>query len=130
MANDAENITADQAQYIQQLKAKWNDLESLMEQLPFVMSMPVRQAVDDQEKRKLKRTIEALRDENARLASENSRLRTDRFAEFKGEDYWIYQGDGSDKLRELVCPVVIRADLLADIVESITGEWGKGWPTE
>ena len=41
-------------------------------------------------------------------------LQLRQFARFAEEECWIYQGDGSDNLKTLVCPVVISA---ADLLE-------------
>ena len=36
---------------------------------------------------------------------------------FAGEECWIYQGDGTDNLESLVCPVVIRPETLKRIID-------------
>ncbi len=66
---------------------------------------------------KLERMLEAYRQENTRLAGENSILRATRFKEFNNEECWIWQGDGEDHLESLVCPVVIRASDLQSIID-------------
>ena len=45
------------------------------------------------------------------------------FARFNGQECWIYQGDGTDHLESLVCPVVISApELLKLITDSKGGQ--------
>lgn len=69
-------------------------------------------------KRKLQRAEsirDTIRDENKRLYSELHDLKVSRFARFNNEECWIYQGDGSDFLDSLVCPVVIDAKTLIEL---------------
>ncbi len=51
-----------------------------------------------------------------RLSVENAKLRATRFARFNNEECWIYTGEGDDHLESLVCPVVIGAAKLLDII--------------
>lgn len=44
-------------------------------------------------------------------------LRAKKFARFKNEECWIYQGDGQDHLESLVCPVVIDAKILLKLLK-------------
>src|SRR5690554_4562546 len=40
----------------------------------------------------------------------------EKFKRFNGQEYWMWAGDGSDRLETLTCPVVITpADLMAII---------------
>lgn len=53
--------------------------------------------------------VAEIRHKDAEIAD----LRQRKFARFNNEDCWMYQGDGDDNLESLVCPVVISAyDLL------------------
>ncbi|WP_111639961.1 hypothetical protein [Marinomonas shanghaiensis] len=63
---------------------------------------------------KLQRAFEHLKAENDRLHSNLGKLARVQFRRFNDEECWIWQGDGSDHLESLVCPVVISAsDLMA-----------------
>ena len=42
-------------------------------------------------------------------------IKNHRFANFANEECWIYQGDGSDHLESLTCPVVISASKLIEL---------------
>lgn len=44
-------------------------------------------------------------------------LRAKKFTRFHDDECWIYQGDGSDNLESLVCPVVISAPELIKLIE-------------
>lgn len=55
--------------------------------------------------------------EHARLNAEIAELKQRRFVRFTNEECWIFQGDGTDNLESLVCPVVIRADVLKRIID-------------
>ena len=44
-------------------------------------------------------------------------LKRRSLAPFAKEEFWIYQGDGTDNLESLVCPVVIRPDTLKRIID-------------
>jgi len=55
--------------------------------------------------------------EISRLNAEIAELKRSRFRRFNNEDCWIYQGDGTDNLEALVCPVVIRPDTLKRIID-------------
>jgi len=48
------------------------------------------------------------------LEAEVAKLRSIKFKRFSNQDYWIYQGDGSDHLESLVCPVVMSAQQVAE----------------
>jgi hypothetical protein len=64
---------------------------------------------------KLRLTNDALLRENVRLATANTKLRTERFRNFNNDECWVYQGDGEDHLESLVCPVVISAQKLIEL---------------
>jgi hypothetical protein len=57
-------------------------------------------------------------EENKRLAAENTQLRVDRFKRFNGDECWIYDEHGENHLESLVCPVVIKADVLRNIISN------------
>lgn len=66
-------------------------------------------------RRKLQRSEsirDSIRDENLELYSQLHDLKVSRFHRFNNEECWIYQGDGSDHLDSLICPVVIDAKTL------------------
>lgn len=50
------------------------------------------------------------------LTAEVAKLREQKFARFANEECWIYQGDGTDHLESLVCPVVIVPEKLLEIL--------------
>lgn len=50
-------------------------------------------------------------------------LKQKKYARFANEECWIYQGNNSDHLESLVCPVVISAEKL---IELITSQPGNG----
>lgn len=52
--------------------------------------------------------------------AERDELRLLKFARFNNEDCWLYQGDDNDHLESLVCPVVISAPKLIEILERNT----------
>lgn len=52
--------------------------------------------------------------ENKRLSSDNTELRTKRFARFNNEDCWIYDSEMDNHLESLVCPVVISPQKLME----------------
>lgn len=54
--------------------------------------------------------------ENFRLKAEIKELKDRRFVRFADDECWIYQGDGTDNLDTLVCPVVIQADVLKHLI--------------
>lgn len=54
--------------------------------------------------------------ENFRLKSEIKELKDRRFVRFNNEECWIFQGDGTDNLESLVCPVVVRPDVLKRLI--------------
>lgn len=64
---------------------------------------------------KLRRTVEEVIRENKRLAAEITELRVQRFVHFHEEECWVYQGDGSDYLESLVCPVIISPKRLLEL---------------
>ena len=45
-------------------------------------------------------------------------LKEQRFVRFANDECWIYQGDGHDYLESLVCPVVISAKKLMELIKS------------
>lgn len=48
-------------------------------------------------------------DEVRLLGEEVDNLRAKKFAHFRNDECWIYQGDDEDHLESLTCPVVISA---------------------
>ena len=59
--------------------------------------------------------IDQMINQLAELKCKILRLEGKVFAEFNGEECWIFQPDGDNHLEELVCPVVIHpADLIAE----------------
>jgi hypothetical protein len=54
---------------------------------------------------------------NERLVGTIDNLRLKQFTRFAEDDCWIWQGDGSDSLETLVCPVVISASDLKAIID-------------
>lgn len=63
------------------------------------------------------RKYEALKQDIQRVTAENTDLRLTRFKRFNDEECWLYQGDGEDHLESLVCPVVINAAQLKEILD-------------
>ena len=55
-------------------------------------------------------------EEIKRLHMEIRHLKDTKFHRFNNEDRWIYQGDGTDNLESLSCPVVIAPKILMDFV--------------
>lgn len=51
--------------------------------------------------------------------TEIEKLRNIKFARFNNEDCWVYQGDGTDNLDSLVCPVVIAPYTLLDLTAKL-----------
>lgn len=43
-------------------------------------------------------------------------LKREKFKKFRGEECWIWAGDGSDELETLMCPVVISPSDLLEII--------------
>lgn len=43
-----------------------------------------------------------------------------KFARFGNEDCWLYQGDGSDDLDSLVCPAVVKPQMLSGILDTVS----------
>lgn len=50
-----------------------------------------------------------------KLQAEINSLKEKQFAHFANEECWIYQGDGTDHLESLVCPVVISPQKLIEL---------------
>lgn len=59
------------------------------------------------EMNKLRRREDGFIEHIKQLEKQVAELRAIKFCRFGNEDYWIYQGDGSDHLESLVCPVVV-----------------------
>jgi hypothetical protein len=59
--------------------------------------------------------MEAMARELGRANEEIIKLRMQKFAYFNEEECWIYQGDGTDELESLVCPVLISAKDLIEL---------------
>lgn len=66
---------------------------------------------------KLMLTNDHLIRENLRLSEENSRLILEKFKRFNNEECWIFQDDDEDHLESLVCPVVISASKLSELIK-------------
>lgn len=71
----------------------------------------------------LQRDNERMAQANAGLVGElkaanerNHALEARTHARFRNEECWIWQGDGSDELESLTCPVVIRPEVLAALM--------------
>lgn len=71
---------------------------------------------------KLQRLVDHLTKENARQSEEIRELKQTQFRWFNNEECWIWQGDGSDHLESLACPVVISPKDLQALI-------GKEKPT-
>lgn len=69
---------------------------------------------------KAERSRDACKDAYLKSEQENAKLRVKVFRSFNDEECWIWQGDGSDHLESLVCPVVIHPIDLQQLI-------GKGW---
>ncbi len=78
-------------------------------------------STEDREIGRLKSALEANIAVLRHLGAENAELRAKRFVRFNNEECWIYQGDGSDHLESLVCPVVISTRQLQYILGEIQG---------
>ena len=70
--------------------------------------------------------IDSLRNAVKMMKKEIATLREQKFVRFNDEECWIYQGDGSDHLESLVCPVVISAGKLLEL----STKSGLLWPDE
>lgn len=66
---------------------------------------------------KTDRVVANLEQECDELVVENARLKRRNFVKFREDECWVWHGDGSDNLESLVCPVVISAEDLKDIIE-------------
>lgn len=66
---------------------------------------------------KLQRMAAYLLKENEKLSATVRELNIKQFRRFNEEECWIWQGDGSDYLESLVCPVVISARDLQPLVK-------------
>lgn len=51
--------------------------------------------------------------------TEIAELRGQKFKRFNDQEYWIYQGDGEDYPESLVCPVVMSAEQLREMLAKI-----------
>ena len=67
---------------------------------------------------KLQRLAAWLYEKNKQLSLENLALNVKQFKAFNGEECWIWQGDGSDHLESLCCPVVIHPIDLREIINA------------
>lgn len=67
------------------------------------------------EEAKAKRVRDYLKTKNKELEDEVHNLGVQMFRTFNEEECWIYQGDGSDYLESLVCPVVISPKVLLEL---------------
>lgn len=76
-----------------------------------------KEVLSEFELRKLQRMAAYLYDENARLQEQMHDLNCKQFKWFNDEECWIWQGDGSDNLKTLVCPVVISPKDLMKILK-------------
>jgi hypothetical protein len=50
------------------------------------------------------------------LAKIKEKLKPNEFARFREDECWIYQGDGTDYPESLVCPVVMTAQQLRELL--------------
>lgn len=66
---------------------------------------------------KLQRMAAYLLKENEMLSAAVRELNLKQFKRFNEYECWIYQGDGSDHLESLVCPVVISARDLQSLIK-------------
>lgn len=66
---------------------------------------------------KLMLTNDHLIRENLRISQENSRLISEKFKRFNNEECWIFQDNDEDHLKSLVCPVVISASKLSELIK-------------
>lgn len=76
-----------------------------------------KESYSDFEIRKLQRTANYLYDKNNELEEQLSELKKNQFKTFNDEECWIWQGDGSDNLDTLVCPVVISPRDLSELIK-------------
>jgi hypothetical protein len=53
----------------------------------------------------------------SKLQEENVRLRSEKFKRFNNEECWIYDETGDNHLESLVCPVVISASTLSELLK-------------
>jgi hypothetical protein len=65
----------------------------------------------------LRSQVETCKEVHALDLKELEFLRIQKFARFNNEDCWIYQGFGDDHLESLVCPVVISAPALIELID-------------
>lgn len=69
----------------------------------------------------LQNIIEGLVLELRQKEAEILSLKHQKFAQFNNEECWIYQGNGDDHLESLVCPVVISAHNLQQLIDTANG---------
>lgn len=65
---------------------------------------------------KLQRNVSEAHKREEALEAYIRELQSRKFVKFAGEECWVWQGDGSDNLERLVCPVVIRPGDLMEII--------------
>ena len=82
-----------------------------------VLIWPITQSINMNTIEKLQSMLSNALADNAALHRENQELRNTRFVRFNEDECWIYQGDGEDHLESLVCPVVIHADVLDELIQ-------------
>lgn len=82
--------------------------------------------MSEQTLERMQASFRAMAEENKRLATENTELRTRRFVRFNQEECWIYDITGENHLESLVCPVVISAVELSRILLHSQGEPRNG----
>jgi len=66
---------------------------------------------------KLQRMAAYLLKENEKLSATVRELNLKQFRWFNDDECWIWQGDGSDHLESLICPVVISARDLQPLIK-------------
>lgn len=104
----------DQAFYIL-MEAKDRELKETQEQLE---ALKAENSGLSKKLSKAERAREACKNAYLKSEQENAELKVKVFRYFNDEECWIWQGDGSDHLESLVCPVVIHPVDLMRILES------------
>ena len=81
----------------------------------------LREAKEGAEKQlsELRKDVIALAKESNALRAELEELKQRCFVRFAGDECWIYQGDDNDHLETLVCPVVIRPQVLLALTSEL-----------
>lgn len=79
------------------------------------------QRIVERQRSALEEMVKELRSAESR----NQALQAKTFARFNNEDCWIYLGDDTDDLDSLVCPVVISAKRLSDILAEHEAQGAK-----